>query len=169
MKTYTMKPHQKRMIDEVKNLSPKRLYYVVIQQNSLFPNLTLNELKKHLRSSIKQYVSELLGYQYRGLENKVIQYYCFFETTKEFHQSQYFDNVKNDEVFMGLHFHLFLSSKSGDVYLPQLIHYLFWNLTSQSNKTKSLKDFDYFKIDKLDDLFIQYHTKQFYWGNNPEM
>jgi hypothetical protein len=170
MKTYPMKPHQKIMIDEVKNLNPKRLYYVVIQQNSQFPNLTLNELKKHIRSGIKQYISDFMGYEYRpGLEKKIIQYYCFFEITKEFQQSQYFDNVKNDEVFMGLHFHLFLSSSSGEVHIPQLIYYLFSKLTSQSNKTKSLKKFDYMKIDKLDDHFIQYHTKQFYWGNNSEM
>jgi hypothetical protein len=33
-KTYPIKPHQQKMIDDVKKLSPKRLFYVVIMQNS---------------------------------------------------------------------------------------------------------------------------------------
>jgi hypothetical protein len=44
-KTYPIKPHQQKMIDDVKKLSPKRLFYVVIQQNSAEMNLPYTNSK----------------------------------------------------------------------------------------------------------------------------
>ena len=157
------------MIDDVKKLSQKRLYYVVIQQNSSETNFTLTELKKHLQYSIKKYIRDFFSLEYRyGLEKELIQYVCFFETTKEYNQS-IFNNNMSKEIYIGFHFHLFITSKSSEVYIPQLIHYIFWSLSSQKNKLNSLKKFDYYKIKALDDLFIQYHTKQHFYTEIPEM
>lgn len=167
--TYPIKPHQQRMIEDVKKLSPKRLYYVVIQQNSAEMNFTLPELKKHLQYSIKRYVKDFFSMEYRtGLEKELIQYVCFFETTKEFNQSLYSENIR-DGIYEGFHFHLFISSKSGEVHLPQLIHYLFWSLTSQQIKSRALKRFDYKIIEKLDETFVKYHTKQHFFSCISEM
>lgn len=170
MKDYTITPNQKRMIDDVKNLYPKRLYYLVIQQNRLKPNLTINELKKHVRNGIKSYVRTFFSLEYRtNLENELIQYVCFLETSKEFQQSLYQTNLNTDEVYLGLHFHLFISSRSGQVHIPQLIHYIFLSLTSQPLKSEAIKLFDYFKVENLDERFIQYHTKQHFRCESPEM
>lgn len=168
-KTYPIKPHQQKMIDDVKKLSPKRLFYVVIQQNSAEMNFTLPELKKHLQYAIKRYVRDFFSIEYQtGLEKELIQYVCFFETTKEFNQSLYNENIR-EGIYEGFHFHLFISSKSSVVHLPQLIHYLFWSLTSQQLKSRALKKFDYHKVEHLDDMFIQYHTKQHFYTEMPEM
>jgi hypothetical protein len=167
--SYPIRPHQQRMIDDVKKLSPKRLFYVVIQQNRAEMNFTLPELKKHLQYSIKRYVKDFFSIEYRTrLEKELIQYVCFFETTKEFNQSLYQEKVR-DGIYEGFHFHLFISSRSGEVHIPQLIHYLFWSLTSQVLKAKALNKFDYRRVDNLDDHFIQYHTKQHYHKEVTEM
>jgi len=142
---------------------------VVIQQNIAEMNFTLPELKKHLQYSIKRYVRDFFSIEYRvGLEKDLIQYVCFFETTKEFNQSLHSENIR-DGIYEGFHFHLFISSKSGEVHLPQLIHNLFWSLTSQKIKSRALKKFDYHKVEQLDDIFILYHTKQHYYIEMPEM
>ena len=170
IKEYPIKPHQKEMIDEVKKLNQNRLYYVVIQQDKHFPNLTLNELKKHLKSSIKRYVRDFFSMEYRkDLEYNLIKYVCFFEYSKEFSQSLYLEELKTDEIDMGIHFHLFISSNNSQVYIPQLVQYLYWNLTSQPIKARAIKLFDYTKIEKLEDRFIQYHTKQHYNELNNNM
>ncbi len=158
------------MIEEVKTLPKERLHYVVIQQNKSHRNLSLNELKKFIKRGIRLYIRDFLGPKYKpGLENEMIKYYCFFETTKEFQLSQRYQELNNDGIYMGLHFHLFLSSGYGMVHIPNLIYNIFDELTSLTLKRQSINLFDYKRINQLDDKFIQYHTKQFYWCDNSEM
>jgi len=161
LRTFTLKPHQKTILNEVKKLPIQRLHYLVIQQSLKHPNLTLNELKKHIRRGIKQYVKELFGYEYKhGLEDEVIKYYCFFETSKNFFWSQHLNNIVDENVEMDIHFHLFLSGNHGVVSFPQLIQYIIRELTYQKNKQRCLGKIDYMKLETLQDDFILYHTKQ---------
>jgi len=71
---YPIRPQQQRMIDDVKKLSPKKLFYVAIQQYRVEMNFTLPELKKHLQYSIKRYVRDFFRMEYRiGLEKILVQ------------------------------------------------------------------------------------------------
>lgn len=161
MRINSITPHQKQILADVKRLNPKRLYYLVVQQNRIYPNLSLNELKKHIKRGIKNYTRELLGIDYFvNAENKIIQYYCFFETSKDFYWSQQKNFIPSQVLFIDLHFHLFVSSNYSSVHIPQLIQYIFRELTSQRIKNKAILKFDYKKINVLEDNFILYHTKQ---------
>jgi hypothetical protein len=62
---YQLKPYHKRVLQEIKLLNPNNLYYYVIEQSYGKPPLTLPELKKSIRRSVKNYVKDLTGYQYR--------------------------------------------------------------------------------------------------------
>jgi hypothetical protein len=171
MKTYTfpVKPHQIKIIEEIKNLPLKRLHYLVVQQSLRHPNLTLNELKKHIRRGIKRYVKELMGYRYRyGIEDELIKYYCFFETSKDFFWSQQLNDIVNENIEMNIHFHLFLSGDYPDVNFTQLIQYILRELTSQKNKTMCLGKVDYVRLETLENDFILYHTKQMMYRPTPQ-
>ena len=159
--TYPIQPQQKELLNEVKKLDLRRLHYLVIQQDRKQENLTLKELKKHIRRGIKLYVQDLIGYQYKcGIENKIIEYVCFFETSKEFFWSQNTNSVVDENIEMNLHFHLFISSNKSFVHIPQLIQYIIHQLISQRNKLRSTKLIDYLKLESLEDDFVLYHTKQ---------
>lgn len=165
--TYPIQPHQLELLNEVKRLDLRRIHYLVVQQDRKERNLTLNELKKHIRRGIKLYIQELLGIEYRnGIENKIIQYNCFFETSKEFFWSQNLNTTVDEEIEMDIHFHLFVSSMVGYVHIPQLIHSIVHQLITQKNKLKSIKKIDYVKLNKLEDDFVLYHTKQLMFSKN---
>jgi len=160
MNTYELKPHQIQILNEVKSLPINNLHYVVIQQSLLHKPMTLPELKKCINRSLKRYTQHYLSYNYKkGMENKLFQYYCFFETSKEFNLSQNTQDIFTQDFELNFHFHLFISSRY-NVSFVNLIYNLFEELTSIPTKRKSLKKFDYKKIDKLEDNFILYHTKQ---------
>ena len=170
MRLYELKPHQIQILNELKTLPQKNLHYYVIQQSLTEPNLTLNELKKYIKRSIKYFIKDFTGYNYRpGLENEIVKYYCFFETTQEFFNSQNSNHNLSEELYSGLHFHLFISSPNCVIHLPSYTHYLFTQLTSQKNKRKSITKFDYSKIEHLDEEFINYHTKQMMYRFSPEL
>lgn len=170
MRLYELKPHQIQILNEIKSLPQKNLHYYVIQQSLIEPNLTLNELKKFIKRSIRYFVKDFTGSNYRpGIEDKLIKYYCFFETTQDFFKSQNSNQNLSDELYSGLHFHLFISSPHSIIHLPNYTHYLFEQLTSQKNKRKSLTKFDYTKIEILDEDFINYHTKQMMYRFSSEM
>jgi hypothetical protein len=165
--TYPILPHQIELLNEVKGLDLRRLHYLVIQQDRKQANLTLNELKKHIKRGIKLYVRDLLGSQYKyGIENKIIEYVCFFETSKEFFWSQNINSIVDEDIEMNLHFHLFISSTKSFVHIPQLINYIIHRLTSQRNKLRSTKLIDYVKMEKIEDDFVLYHTKQMMYRKN---
>jgi hypothetical protein len=161
MRNYNYKPHQLQILKEVKGMNLTRLHYLVIQQDTRFTNFTLNELKKHILIGIKNYVKELLGinYKYR-CEKDLIQYYCFFETSKAYFQAMYSDTLIQADLKMKLHFHLFISSNFSQVHLPQLINSIIHELSNQKNKYRAVLKVDYQKIDDLENDFVLYHTKQ---------
>ena len=170
-RTYYIKPHQLKILEEIKSLPRKRLHYVTGQQSDLHSNLTLREMKNLIRRGLRRYFQETSLHYHQGLENELVKFYCVFETKKDFFHSQHQNNVIDVEVDMGLHFHLFLTSPDNYhwVSFPQLIHTLFTELTSLKHKQRCLSEFGYMKIDDLQDNFILYHTKQFMFRPTSEM
>ena len=171
LRTYEINPYQLKILKQIKSLPQKRLHYVVGQQTSNHPNLTLPEMKKLIRRGIRRYIQETTLHYHQGLENELVKFYCVFETKKDFFHSQHQNNVIDVEVDMGLHFHLFLTSLDNYhwVSFPQLIHTLFTELTSLKHKQRCLSKYDYVSIKELDDNFILYHTKQFMFRPTSEM
>ncbi len=158
---FEYKPHQIKIIKDVRRLDLSNLFYLVIQQNEKLPNYTLNELKRHIRRGVKEYAKNYFGYKYKaGLENDIISYYTFFETSKDFNLSQLKNTIVNEDEKMNLHFHLFISSNQKMICIHQVITDILFSFFSQKLKAKSLKKIDYKKIDKIEDNFILYHTKQ---------
>jgi hypothetical protein len=156
MRTYELNEHQKIILKEVNQLPLTDLYYIVVQQSDTSANLTLKELKKYIKRSIKEYVkrSDLLTY-WEGKENEVIKYYCFFETTKEFYLSQHTNLLVNEDFYCGFHFHLFISGVN-EYYIKELI----FQLSSLKHKPNCISKIDGIKIERLNNDFILYHTKQ---------
>lgn len=170
-RTYHIKPHQLEILNDIKSLPRKRLHYITVQQSDHHPNLTLPEMKKLIKRGLRRYFKETTLEYYRGLENELMKYYCVFETKKDFFLSQHQNNLIEQEIDMGLHFHLFITSLDNYnwVSFPNLIHTLFSELTSIKHKQRCLSEFGYKMIDKLDDNFILYHTKQFMYRTSEEM
>ena len=161
--TYEIQPFQHRIIQEIQTLPPQ-IYNYVIQQSPNKLNLTLPQLKRSIYRSVRRFIKDFQGYNYKiGQENELIKYYCFFETIKNFNQSQNNNNVLDETLNMGLHFHLFISSKDPRISLSNYTHYLFEELTSFPRKktTISQTQFEYRVYPKLEQDFILYHTKQY--------
>ena len=171
MRTYTVKPHQIQIYNEIKKLPEKNLTYYVFQQSLIYPNLTLNELKKFIKRSVKRYCYDFSKYDYKPqFENQIIKYYCFFETSKDFFWSQHENIIVEEDINnIGLHFHLFVSSDRFFFCPHSYSFYLFEELNSQRNKLKSFSKYDYNRINKLDEDFILYHTKQMMFRYSPEL
>lgn len=170
MREYKLKEHQIKLANIVHKLDTKNLYYLTSQANTIFPNHTVNELKKHILSAVRKYVISFMGYKYKyGAEKELIKYCLFIETTKEFNQAIYNYETDMTNIKPGLHFHLFITSTNQTIHIPQIIHSLFMDLTSQKLKAQSLRKYDYIKLDSLDNNFVNYHTKQHYHSINQEM
>jgi len=171
IRTYEIKPHQLRILEEVKKLPRKNLHYVTGQQSNKHPNLTLREMKKFIRRTMVKYIRELNLNYHQGMENELLKFYCVFETTKDFFHSQHQNSIVDENVEMGIHFHLFLSSPDNYpwVCFPQLFHNLFTELTSLRHKKRCLSELDYRKVEDLEMDFILYHTKQFMYRPSAEM
>jgi hypothetical protein len=169
-KYYEIKPHQKKIIEDIRKLNLDNLYYLVIQQHKKHLNFSLNELKCHIKRGIKKYAKNYYGYRYKlGDENQLISYYTFFETSKDFNFSQHQNNIVDENINMNLHFHLFISSEKKMVCFHSVISEILFSFFSQKLKSKSLNKIDYFKVDKLEDDFILYHTKQQQEFIDPEL
>jgi hypothetical protein len=135
MRNYAYKPHQLQMLKEVKGMNLTRLHYLVIQQDTRYTNFTLNELKKHILTGIKNYTKELLGINYKfGCEKDLIQYYSFFETSKAYFQAMYSDTLIQADLKMKLHFHLFISSNYSQVNMSQLINSIIHEFLNQKKQ-----------------------------------
>ena len=170
IRTFTIKPHQKEILLEVKKLPLERLHYLVVQQSLIHPNLTLNELKRLIKRGVKKYTQDLFGYNYKlSFEDEFIKYFCFFETSKDFFWSQHLNTLVDENIEMNIHFHLFISGNDGVINIPQLIHYIIRELTSQKNKLMCLGKIDYTKLKTLQDDFILYHTKQMMYRPSRQM
>lgn len=153
---------QIKMINDIKSLPKKNLHYITAQQSNQYSNLTLKELKKLIKRGIRRYIQELEPNYYPNKENELVKFYCVFETTKEFNL-----NLKNESLddipFMGLHFHLFISCPDNYNWISfeNLIFQIFYELTSIKQKQNCISKYGHFKIENLEDRFLDYHTKQF--------
>ena len=161
---------QIKMINDIKSLSKKNLHYITAQQSNQYSNLTLKELKKLIKRGVRRYIQELEPNYYPNKENELVKFYCVFETTKEFNL-----NLKNESLddipFMGLHFHLFISCPDNYKWISfqNLIFQIFYELTSLKHKQSCISEYGHFKIEKLEERFLQYHTKQFSVNPSLEM
>lgn len=161
---------QIKMINDIKSLPKKNLHYITAQQSNQYSNLTLKELKKLIKRGVRRYIQELEPNYYQNKENELVKFYCVFETTKEFNL-----NLKNESLddipFMGLHFHLFISCPDNYKWISfqNLIFQIFYELTSLKHKQSCISEYGHFKIEKLEERFLQYHTKQFSINPSLEM
>lgn len=170
-RTYRINPYQLRILNHIKNFPQKRLHYLVGQQSKTNRNLSLSEMKMLIRKGIRNYCKGLNIHFRKGDENKLIKYFCVFETTKTFFHSQH-ENIKVDEeIEMGVHFHLFISSPDNYpwVSFPSLFHTIFTELTHLPQNRRCISKFDYNRLIDVDENFILYHTKQFMYHFSTEM
>jgi hypothetical protein len=160
---YHLNDFQAKMRNEIKSLPQRKLYYLTAQQSNQYLNLTLPELKKLIRKGIRKYIQQIEPRYYKGLENEILKFYCVFETKKEFNLSQQKNELVSTDTSLGLHFHLFLSSPNNYSWISfdALIYQIFCELTSIKHKKNAISKYGYFKIDNLEEFFMQYHTKQF--------
>jgi hypothetical protein len=158
------------MVNDIKSLPKKHLHYITAQQSNQYQNLTLKELKKLIKRGIRRYIQELEPNYYPSKENELVKFYCVFETTKEFNL-----NIKNESLgdlpFMGLHFHLFISCPDNYNWISfeKLIFQIFYELTSIKHKQSCISKYGHFKIEDIDEGFLNYHTKQFTTNPSLEM
>jgi len=169
MRLYELNNFQNTMKVKIKSLPKKHLHYLTAQQSNKHLNLTLNELKKLIRKGIRQYIQQVQPNSSIDLKNSLVKFYCVFETKKSFSLSLYNTDLNFDDPNMGIHFHLFLSCPDSYNWISfeSLIHNIFESLTSIKHKKRCISKYGYFKIDVLEDDFLNYHTKQFY--KNPSL
>jgi hypothetical protein len=150
------------MISDIKSLPRKNLHYITAQQSDNHPNLTLPQMKKAIKQAVKRYIKEANLNYYSGLENELVRFYCVFETKKEFSLSQRSAKTLNDEVNMGLHFHLFISCPDNYPWIcfTYLSYQILRELSSFPKKQRCISKYGYFEIEDLEETFVQYHTKQ---------
>lgn len=171
LRTYHINPYQLKILNEIKSLPKKKLHYLVCQQSSTFPNLTLREMRKLIKRGLRRYFQETTLHYHPGLENQLVKFFCVFEVKKDFFHSQHQNTLVNEDIEMCIHFHLFLTSPDNYHWIsfPSLIHTIFSELTSMKHKQRCISKYDYVKIEKLEDNFILYHTKQFMYRPSSEM
>jgi len=170
-RTYTISPHQIKILNHIKDLPKKHLHYLVGQQSLKHNNLTLKELKRFIKNGINKYCESLNLPKQTIEDNKYLKFFCVFETTEDFYNSQYQNKIVDEDIVMGIHFHLFISSVDNYPWIsfPSLFHYIFNELTQLPHKRMCIRKYDYKKLDKLNENFILYHTKQFRYCPNSEM
>jgi hypothetical protein len=171
LRTYHINQHQLDILEHIRNLPTKNLHYITGQQSNKHLNLTLPELKKLIKRGIRQYLQPYLTYTPNKKESDLIRFVCVFETTKDFFHSQHKNIEVSEDLFLGLHFHLFISPSPTNYWVsfPSLVHSIFSELTSIKHKARCISKFDYTKFEELDENFILYHTKQFMYRPAREM
>lgn len=170
-RTYSINPNQLEILRKIQSLPKKHLHYLVGQQSNKYQNLTLKELKLFIRMGIKRYCKNQSIYFKNGDEDKMIKYFCVFETTCDFFHSQHENKLVDENIEMGIHFHLFFTCPDFYPFIsfPSLIHYIFVELTKQEHKQCCISKYDYKRITDLDENFVLYHTKQFMFRPSKEM
>jgi hypothetical protein len=171
MRLYELNDFQNTMKDKIKSLPKKHLHYLTAQQSNKYLNLTLNELKKLIRKGIRQYIQQVEPTYTSDIEKSLVRFYCVFETKKSFSLSQQKTNIHFEDSNMGIHLHLFLSCPDNYNWISfdSLIYHIFDALTSIKHKKTCISEYGYFKIDNLEDEFLNYHTKQFFKNPSLEM
>ncbi len=166
---YEISPPQLKILNCIKSLPKKNLYYLVGQQSNTHRNLTLKEMKKLIRDGIREYIKQVTLLSNKGVENELVKYFCVFETVKDFSKSQYQNSIFDEDIFMGIHFHLFISSDLGWISFPSMFHSIYNELTHLEHNYRCISKFDYDRLTVLNEDFILYHTKQFHNNLSPEM
>ena len=165
MRTFELNQDQIKMEREISKLPTEKLYYIVAQQKIRTSIYSLNELKKHIRRSVKEYIKRLDPQSYyKGKENEVIKYIAFFENTKAFFMSQHVNNIVESNFYAGFHFHLFISGVDEN-YIKELT----FQLNSQKDKRGCMSKIDGVKAEKLDFDFKTYHVKQMMFRYSPQL
>lgn len=170
-RTYTISPPQLKILNTIKTLPKRHLHYLVGQQSIKHRNLTLKEMKSLIKKGIRKYCEDLNPGIDKRRENNYLQFFCVFETTKEFFLSQHENKIVNEEINMGIHFHLFITSPDNYpwVSFPSLFHYIFIELTHLPQNHRCITKYDYNRLHELPENFILYHTKQFMYSPSNEM
>jgi hypothetical protein len=156
MRTFELNPDQIRYYKDLSSLPTKNLFYVVVQQKIKGKNFTLPELKKYIKSAVKQY----------ELRNNInnIKYIAIFENTKEFHMSQHNINIVKTHIYAGFHFHLFISGVA-----PDFIDYLNYQFNRLKHKRGCISAIDGKMIEHFDEDFKTYHLKQMMFSYSPQL
>jgi len=170
-RTYPINPYQIKILKAINSLPKKHLHYLVGQQSLKNRNLTLKEMKKLIRDGIRRYIDALTLTQGQGKENKLVKYFCVFETKKDFCHSQHQNTIVDTEIDMGLHFHLFISSPDDYPWISfsAMFYTMLNELTHLPQNRRCISKYDYNRIEKLDENFVLYHTKQFMYNPSSEM
>ncbi len=161
---HKLKPHQIELAKKVEQLYSSNLYYLVTKPHRQFKNHTINEIKMHFTEALEKYSRDYLLHRYKkGDENSLFKYVMFIEYPKEFYQAISVVDADLFSMYKGVHFHLFISSKDKYANIPQLIYYIFSELSSQKIKERSILEYDYYRFDREPEKrFLEYHTKQHY-------
>ena len=170
-KIYHLNPLQQTVFKSIKSLPRKHLHYIVAQQSKSRPNLSLKQMKTSIRRAVRGYIRES-NYPYRPeLDNLLVQYLCVFETTKKFHQFICSDDVAEKTPYVGLHFHLFITSPDNYpwVCFNNLSCRILKELSRFPKKAGCISNYDYRKLNTLENEFVLYHTKQLYKRPSREM
>ena len=191
-KTYVLNPFQQEVSQKIHSLTNQDLHYITLQQNSTRKksNLNLKELKNFIRRGIRKYFIENHPSYYPNIENELVKYFCVFETNQYFNLNQWNDFLTSDRLYLGLHFHLFLSCPDHlDWFsIQDLSKRIKWELRSLKHKRDCISEYelttlkvkssnasekevsdDQSVIKSYTSDFVRYHTKQFFERPSREM
>jgi hypothetical protein len=191
-RTYIQNSFQQEVFQKIKSLTDKDLHYITLQQTSdpNKRNLNLKELKNFIRRGIRKYFAENHPSYYLNIENELVKYFCVFETNQNFNHNQNKSMLKYKKIFLGLHFHLFISSPDHLEWfsIQDLSNRIKWELRSLKHKRDCISKYELTTLETLSDTqteketneecslivnytsdFIRYHTKQFYKRPSIEM
>ena len=162
MYKYFIKPHQKRILEEVKPLV-NPIYNFTINQKYNTPNLTIKQMNRSIYRSVSRFLKEYLGTQYQSkdTEKDYIKYYCIYEVKGDFHKKQMDITSLCTKTDMSIHFHLFISPMKKGIPMELFSYILYEELTSFPHKKKCINEYGYRVYDSTPLDFILYHTKQY--------
>lgn len=191
-KTYVLNSFQQEVYQRIKSLTDKDLHYITLQQtsNPHKRNLNLKELKNFIRRGIRKYFIENHPNYQPNIENELVKYFCVFETNQYFNLNQWNDFLTNERLYLGLHFHLFLSCPDHLQWfsIKDLSTRIKWELRSLKHKRECISEYELTTLKGISDIqseketdeeqsvltsytkdFIRYHTKQFFERPTKEM
>jgi hypothetical protein len=179
-----LNPFQQEVYLKIHSLTNKDLHYITLQQNSTRKksNLNLKELKNFIRRGIRKYFIENHPDYHPNIENELVKYFCVFETNQYFNYNQWNEYILSDRLYLGLHFHLFLSCPDHFEWfsIQKLSERIKWELRSLKHKRDCISEYELTTLKMISESqsekefseeqsvltnytkdFIRYHTKQF--------
>lgn len=191
-KTYVLNPFQQEVCMKIQSLTDRDIHYITLQQNSTRKknNLNLKELKNFIRRGIRKYFMENHPHYHPNIDNELVKYFCVFETNQYFNHNQFNQYIFSDRLYLGLHFHLFLSCPDHlDWFsIKDLSDRIKWELRSLKHKRDCISEYELTTLKVISDSqsekesgeeqsvltdytvdFIRYHTKQFFERPSKEL